>query len=130
MREQVRGDRGRAGRHEFAAMRDPALDPVALLDEIVRRICSVWAAEKTVLFRSRATETANPESDYDLLVVLPDGSNPRTSLAAIQASLAGLGVAKDLIVVPANRFQRYRGVVNTVYWHASTAGRTLYDCAA
>jgi hypothetical protein len=69
------------------------------------------------------------DSDYDLLVVLPDESDPRAALAEIQTSLAGIGVAKDLVVVPASRFRRYQGVVNTVYWHAATTGKTLYEHA-
>lgn len=103
---------------------------MALLDEFVRRIRAACPAERIVLFGSRAEGTAQEDSDYDLLVVLPDGCDPKGALAAIQASLGGLGVSKDVVVAPASRFRRYRDVVNTVYWHAHSAGRTLYAHAA
>ena len=102
----------------------------AVLGEFVRRIRAVCPAENIVLFGSRAEGGARDDSDYDLLVVLPDHCDPKATLAAIQESLTGLGVAKDLVLAPASRFRRYRDVVNTVYRHANSAGRTLYERAA
>ena len=43
------------------------------LDEIIRRIVEVARPEKIVLFGSAATGRMGPDSDLDLLVIMPDG---------------------------------------------------------
>ena len=36
---------------------------------------------------------------------------------------------KDIVVSTTARFERYRNVVNTVYWPAAREGRVLYERA-
>ena len=45
-------------------------DPV--LAEIVRRLVDLYRPERVYLFGSAARGTADPDSDYDLMVVVPD----------------------------------------------------------
>lgn len=47
-----------------------------LLAEIVRRLVQVYHPERIYLFGSTARGDAGPDSDYDLMVVVPDESPP------------------------------------------------------
>ena len=57
------------GRGSFVSVPSPR-DP--LLGEIVRRLTEVYRPERIYLFGSTARGDAGPDSDYDLMIVLPD----------------------------------------------------------
>ena len=69
------------------------------LDEIVRRLVAAYQPERVYLFGSHARGDAGPDSDFDLLVIVPDDAAPerRRSRLAYQA-LRGTGVAVDVVV--------------------------------
>lgn len=77
-----------------------------VLNEIRRRIVSAVQPEKLYLFGSRAWGPASSESDYDFLIVLPDGSpgSHREAKLSIRRALRGLGISADLIVERASEF--------------------------
>lgn len=69
------------------------------LVEITRRLVETYRPERIYLFGSRARGTAGAESDYDLLVVVPDDVPPalRRSTRAYEA-LWGLPTSGDILV--------------------------------
>ncbi len=72
-------------------------DPV--LSEIVRRLIEAYQPERIYLFGSKARDEGSPDSDYDLLLVVPDDAPPerrRSRLAYEQ--LWGTGAAADVLV--------------------------------
>jgi predicted nucleotidyltransferase len=72
-------------------------DPV--LGEIVRRLIEVCRPERIYLFGSTARGDAGPDSDYDLMVVVPSSSEPAyvRSRKAYEA-LRGIARAVDVVV--------------------------------
>jgi uncharacterized protein len=78
-------------------------DPV--LVEIVRRLRETYRPERIYLFGSVARGDAGPDSDYDLMLVVPDDSPPdlRRSHTAYEV-LWGTGVAADVLVWTVNQF--------------------------
>jgi predicted nucleotidyltransferase len=77
----------------------------AKLAEIVRRLVDAYQPEEIYLFGSAARGQAGPDSDYDLLLIVPDTAPPerRRSRLAYQA-LRGTGIAADVIVWTRSRF--------------------------
>ena len=72
-------------------------DPI--LAEIVRRLIETLHPERIYLFGSRARGDAGPDSDYDLMVVVPHLTEPAYRLAQRAHSvLWGLGTAADILV--------------------------------
>lgn len=78
-------------------------DPV--LAEIVRRLVAAYEPERIYLFGSKARGDAGPDSDYDLMVVVPDDAPPvrRRSRLAYEA-LRGTGRAADVLVCTRSSF--------------------------
>ena len=75
----------------------PEKDPI--LAEIVRRLVHALHPERIYLFGSRARDDAGPDSDYDLMVVVPHLTEPAYRLAQRAHSvLLGLGTAADILV--------------------------------
>ena len=76
---------------------DLVSDPV--LAEIVRRLVQAYQPERIYFFGSKARGDAGPDSDYDLMAVVPDDAPPerRKSRMAYEV-LRGMGTAKDVLV--------------------------------
>jgi HEPN domain-containing protein/predicted nucleotidyltransferase len=74
-----------------------ALTSDAVLDRIVRCIREVAEPELVMLFGSRATGEARIDSDYDLLIVLPERTAGRPA-DEIRTKLAGIPVSADVLV--------------------------------
>ena len=74
----------------------------ALIPEMVSVLAKRFDPVKIILFGSRARGEQRPDSDVDLLVVLPsvDEDGRRTARAVVSASIAHLGraVPKDVLV--------------------------------
>jgi hypothetical protein len=66
-------------------LRMRAGDP--LLTEVVRRLVDTYDPERIYLFGSVARGDTGPDSDYDLMVIVPDSASPerRQSRWALQA---------------------------------------------
>jgi uncharacterized protein len=80
-------------------------DPV--LNEIVRRLVNAYSPEQIYLFGSNARGTPGPDSDYDLMVIVPDDAPPdrKRSRLGYQA-LRGTAIAVDVLVWPRQLFDQ------------------------
>jgi len=97
-----------------------------LLEELVRRIVEVAHPLRIILFGSSARGDAGPESDVDVLVVVPDGTNRLHTSQDVYVGLHGLRVAVDVVVATENDLVKYRNSPGLVYREALRDGRTLY----
>ncbi len=81
----------------------------AVLAEVVRRLVSAYRPERVYLFGSVARGDAGPDSDYDLLVVVPDDAplERRRSRLAYEV-LRGTGTAADVLVCTRSYFEQRR----------------------
>ncbi len=77
----------------------------AVLAEIVRRLVEAYRPVRVYLFGSTARAEAGPDSDYDLLVVVPDATSAerRESRLAYEV-LRGTGIAADVLVCTRSYF--------------------------
>lgn len=109
---------------------EPYASPTAIIEEMVRRIVSHFSPERLILFGSHARGAAGPDSDVDLLVVMPCPQSTRLQVVEIRKLLADLPIAKDVVVVTPEYFARYRDIVGTIVWPAVREGKLLYERAA
>lgn len=101
-----------------AVISDKQLHTVA---ETIARRCS---AERVLLFGSRAQGTAQEDSDVDLAVVLPEGSDMRSSMQAIQRALWPRPFPVDVLPISSEAWRLRRGyLVREIADH----GVTLYE---
>ncbi len=101
-------------------------DPV--LAEIVRRLVAACQPERIYLFGSKSRGQSGPDSDYDLLVVVPASNLPghRRDQIAYRA-LRGVGAAKDVLVWTRDEFDARASVVCSLPAMVLREGRLLYE---
>jgi predicted nucleotidyltransferase len=104
------------------------LSPQAVrwLPTIKRRIVRGFSPERIVLFGSQARGDARPDSDVDLLVVLPSTDNRRAMAGAIYSALAGIPLDADVVVTTPEHLAENAELAGTVLWPATREGVTIY----
>jgi predicted nucleotidyltransferase len=102
-------------------------DATEEITEMVRRIAEGFHPEKIILFGSYARGTAGPDSDVDILVVMPVKGSRRQQTVAIEVKLAGLGLPKDVVLVTPEEFESYRNVVGSIVYPATHEGHVVYE---
>jgi len=85
----------------------PPSQDAPVLREAVRRLADLYSPERIYLFGSAARGDAGPDSDYDIMVVVPDDTPPgllrsRPGYRAIR----DLGFARDIVVFRSEDFRK------------------------
>ena len=102
----------------------------SLHSDIVDRILTVYSeASRILLFGSRNTGAARPDSDFDLLVVVESDLTPARRAAPLHLALRDLGEAFDIIVATPEEFRRNLAWRSSVIYAAATEGAVLYEAA-
>ena len=97
-----------------------------ILDDLVRRIVEVAHPRQIILFGSAACGDMGPQSDIDVLVVVPDGTHRRHTAQKIYQHLIGLGGAVDVVIATESDLQQYGNNFSLVYYPALREGRPIY----
>src|SRR5690242_8916570 len=108
--------------HSAEMERDP------LLAEIVKKLVLEFSPKKIFLFGSRGRGQGGPDSDYDLLVVMPVLREPSHRLAqrAHRTALKGVPAPVDVIMVAEKEFEERKTVVGSLAETALHEGKELY----
>jgi predicted nucleotidyltransferase len=100
----------------------------APLAEVVRRLVDALQPETVYLFGARARGDNQPDSDYDLMIVVRASELPphrRAQLA--HRAVSGIRVAADLLVWTREEFDRFLPVPGSLAATVLREGRLLYD---
>lgn len=97
------------------AIRSPAVaDPI--LADIVNRLVDGYDPERVYLFGSAARGGAGMDSDYDLMLVVPDDATPERLRArkAYAELLKGVGAPVDVLIMTRSAFDAKAEVVGSL----------------
>lgn len=120
------------GRHSWKTSttrrtRFPRTTPVReAINEMVRRIVEKFDPEQIILFGSHARGTAGPDSDVDLLVVMPVRGSKRDKAIEIRVALHDAPLPKDIIVTTPEEFAWRKEIPGTIERPAAREGKVLY----
>jgi hypothetical protein len=110
----------------MTALQLPSTDESALR-VLLDRIVPVFRPQAVYLFGGRAEGRAGPESDWDLLVVVPDDTPPeRLTVVAGYEAIRGAGVSADVIPARRARFETLKEQVGSLSYAAWHRGRLVY----
>lgn len=106
--------------------RDARGNPIDLgpVQPLLERLIASWHPRDIWLFGSRARGTAQPDSDWDILLVVPD----ELALPGFDDPMAvwrakyGTGVRADVLLCRSSEFEDDRGTHNTIAYDAAVEG--------
>lgn len=96
------------------------------IQQMVRRIVSRFHPESIILFGSHARGDAGPDSDVDLLVVMPFFGSKLEKQLEIRLALKGIQIPKDIVVTTPEEFQWRKEIPGTIERPAAREGKVLY----
>lgn len=108
-------------------MSTPVIAQPPCLAEAVERIVRQFHPLRIILFGSWARGDARPDSDLDLLVVLPQVANKRRATIEILRALNGLPTSKDVVVTTSQEIAARRDFPGDVLFPALAEGRIVYE---
>ncbi len=96
------------------------------IKRMVKRLVKRFDPEQIILFGSHARGAARPDSDIDLLVVLPLQGSKRAKQVEMRLALHDIRVPKDIIVATPEEVARQRNIVGTLIRPALREGKVIY----
>ncbi len=100
-----------------------------ILNQAKDRLVTRFHPQRIILFGSQARGTADKHSDVDILVVCPIRGRRRDLMVEMDRALRGLPIARDIIVLSPEEFERDRHIPGTVARPACQEGKVLYETA-
>lgn len=96
------------------------------LDELVRRIVETVHPLRIILFGSAARREMTPDSDVDVLVVMPDGTHRLQAASELHMRMLGLHMPVDILVTTEGALDRHRDNIGLIHRTVLREGRELY----
>lgn len=99
------------------------------LSKVRDRLVNAFAPSRIIIFGSQARGTADDRSDVDILVVCSFEGKRRHLMLEMDRALRGLGLARDIMVLTPEEFERDRHIPGTIARPAWREGKVLYESA-
>ncbi len=97
--------------------------------EVKERLVNGFHPDRIILFGSQARGTADDRSDVDILVVCSFEGKRRHLMLEMDRALRGLNLARDIMVLTPEEFERDRHIPGTIARPAWKEGKVLYESA-
>jgi len=96
------------------------------IESLVQSIIEAVHPLKIILFGSYARGKTNPDSDIDLLVVMPEGVHCRRTAQLLYRQIKGLGVPFDILVATPSDLEKHKDNIGLIYRAVLQEGREIY----
>jgi len=98
-----------------------------MIAEMVRRLVAGFRPEKVILFGSHGRGDAAPDSDVDLLVVMPFTGRKLDRIVDLRLALDEVPISKDVFLMTPEDYEADRDLVGTLAYPAAHEGKILYE---
>jgi len=96
------------------------------IEQIVQRVVELAHPLRIVLFGSAARGDVGPDSDVDLLVIMPDGTHRRHTAQRLYREIRNVGIPFDIVVATPADLERHKDNPGLVYHDALREGEVVY----
>ena len=96
------------------------------IEKLVQRIVDAVHPLRIILFGSAARGELTPDSDVDVLVVMPDGTHRRKTAQYLYGVISGVKVPYDIVVATPSDLEKHRDNIGLIYYAILKEGKMLY----
>lgn len=97
-----------------------------VIESLVQKIVEAVNPLKIILFGSYAQDNPNPESDIDVLVVMPEGVHCRRTAQLLYRQIRGLGIPFDILVSTPSILEEHKDNIGLIYRTVLKEGKEIY----
>ena len=97
-----------------------------VINQMVLRIVERFDPDRIILFGSAARGEAGPDSDVDLLIVMPIQGSRREKAVEIGVAVNDVPIPKDIFVTTPEDFELRKQIVGTIERPAEREARLVY----
>ncbi|MBM4457399.1 MAG: nucleotidyltransferase domain-containing protein [Chloroflexi bacterium] len=97
-----------------------------IVDRLVQAVVTAVRPLRIILFGSAARGEMRPDSDVDVLVVMPHGTHRRKTAQRLYRQMVGLGIPFDIVVATPEDLELHRGNPGLIYGTILSEGKEVY----
>ncbi len=97
-----------------------------IIEELVQRIVGAVHPLRIILFGSVARGDVRPDSDIDVLVIVPDGTHRLNTTRYLYKRMFGFGHPVDIMVATPDILERHKDNIGLIYRTVLAEGREIY----
>ena len=98
----------------------------AVIEELIRRIVGVVHPLRIIQFGSAARGNMRPDSDIDVLLVMPEGTHRRHTAQDVHQQLFGFPMSVDILVATPEDLRQHKDNIGLVYSQVLREGKDIY----
>ncbi|MBT4136884.1 MAG: nucleotidyltransferase domain-containing protein [Candidatus Latescibacteria bacterium] len=97
-----------------------------ILNHLVQHIVEIVDPLKIILFGSAVRGEMGPDSDIDVLIVMPEGVHRRKTAQLLYREIRGLGVPFDILVTTPKNLEKHKNNIGLIYQTILREGKEVY----
>ncbi|MBI2506333.1 MAG: nucleotidyltransferase domain-containing protein [Candidatus Latescibacteria bacterium] len=97
-----------------------------VIDTLIQCIVEAVHPLRIILFGSAARGQIGPDSDIDVLVVMPQGVHRRRTAQLLYRQISGLGVPFDILVATPDDLEKHKDNIGLIYRAVLQEGKEIY----
>lgn len=97
-----------------------------VIDTLIQGIVEAVHPLRIILFGSAARDQIGPDSDIDVLVVMPQGVHRRRTAQLLYRRISGLGVPFDILVATPDDLEKHKDNIGLIYRAVLQEGKEIY----
>ncbi|NQS97948.1 MAG: nucleotidyltransferase domain-containing protein [candidate division Zixibacteria bacterium] len=97
-----------------------------IIDRLVQAIVELVHPLQIILFGSAARGEMSPDSDIDLLVVMPNGTHRRNTARYLYQYLPVISISYDIIVATTIDLEKHKDNIGLIYYYILKEGKSIY----
>jgi len=97
-----------------------------VIQSLVQSIVETVHPLKIILFGSYVRGKTDPDSDIDVLVVMPEGVHCRRTAQLLYQQIKGLAVPFDILVATPSDLEKHKDNIGLIYRTVLQEGKEIY----
>ena len=97
-----------------------------VIDRLVEHIVQIVNLLRIILFGSAVKGDLKPDSDIDVLVIMPEGTHRRQTAQYLYQKITHLGVPFDILVATPSDLKKHKNNIGLIYRTVLNEGEEIY----